>query len=327
MRSVIIVLSIVLLGVVVRAGVLDFDAGDTSASGTLYTATWSVGCPSYSLGPNQCYSTQPLYCPVDSRGTSFDVLEPHCGGCGCPYGSGTHCPTNGPDPCEACRLTCDDVCSPGWTSCSFDYADECEVINVVCNYPEPEWIGLVVQRRGDINCNDRRGNHLYGTPNGDGTYDDCHANVTVWACPSHQRVQVNTVGTLLDICPDGYIQSEWGTPKIGASDYDVYRPLSCLGDTKCDDEELPPPEPPPSGGCSGDDECTHVAYTEYLCRGSYPDTTSDMNVNVGECQLGYCQSITDWTESDSLDCNSGSRATACAGFPMACVTNADRCSC
>ena len=311
----------------VHAGVLDARSEGTTAEGTLLVATWSQGCSTFSLGPNQCHPTsQPLYCPLASTGSTS--LQADCGGCGCTYGSGTHCPT-GEGPCQACGLTCNDVCSPGWTSCSFDYADECSTTNVVCNY-EPELIGYGYRN----NCEHMEGRHVHGVPDGSGTYTDCTVDTRV--C-TNQRLSLPSsdfMGSVFDLCPEGYTDEygQFKTPPGSATSglvwfvYIARTPPNCVDNECFEDDPDPEPDPDPSD-CASNEDCTHVARTDYLCRGSYPDTVSDKNVYVGECQGGYCQAVTSITESDSVDCNDGWRATACAGFPQACVTDSRRCAC
>ena len=100
----------------VNAGVLHFNVRPGS-QGSVITVSWSQGCPSYNLGPDQCSSNKPLYCPKTSKGTSNDVLVNNCQKCGCP--TDYECKSSGlcqlcPDPCNP------NPCSPGETCTTVD---------------------------------------------------------------------------------------------------------------------------------------------------------------------------------------------------------------
>ena len=97
----------------VNAGVLSFNVKPGS-QGSIITVSWSQGCPSYNLGPDQCSSNKPLYCPKNSRGTSNDVLVNNCQKCGCP--TDYECKSSGlcqlcPDPCNPNPCSSGETCN------------------------------------------------------------------------------------------------------------------------------------------------------------------------------------------------------------------------
>ena len=92
-----------LFAALVTAGVLNFNVKPGS-QGSIITVSWSQGCPNYGLGPDQCASSKPLYCPKNSKGTDNDKLVDNCQKCGCP--TNYECKPDG-----SCRL-CDNPCSP-----------------------------------------------------------------------------------------------------------------------------------------------------------------------------------------------------------------------
>lgn len=317
------VLVVALSIVAVHAGVLNAQSGETTAEGTLLTVTWSQGCFSQGLGPNACSSTQPLFCPLSSTG--FTPLQPNCGGCGCAFGSGTYCDDADPRFCQACNLDCDDVCGSGWSSCSFDYAAQCTVVNVECEYG-PEFIGYARPRSSSASCGDRRGKELYGVPNGDGTYRDCELIGQI--CGSGGALGPIPVpggagiGTTLGLCPEGYLRDGSGSPQT--AEWNIYSTYGCFEAEGCGSSPDPDPDPGPGpGGCTGDSQCPDTVTRS--CEGSVlreERAYSHCNTETGACYEGLPYANT------ARDC----RNTACPPdyiFGASCVGSSPNayCSC
>ena len=86
--------------ILVNAGVLKTSI--SKGSGSIISVIWSQGCPNYNLGPDECSSTKPLYCPKNSKGTSSDKAINNCIKCGCP--TDYECQSDGS--CKKCSSPC-----------------------------------------------------------------------------------------------------------------------------------------------------------------------------------------------------------------------------
>ena len=75
-------LSVIFLSEDATAGVFSGSVNSVSSSGSNFAIRYSQGCSSASLGPNQCYSTHPLWCPLSSIGSTG--LKNNVSYCGCP---------------------------------------------------------------------------------------------------------------------------------------------------------------------------------------------------------------------------------------------------
>jgi len=92
--------------------------------GTTFTVFWGQGCPTGTLGPNQCYSdNQPFWCPLSSRGNT--ALVKNSSACNCPSNERRH--PNGID-CIACPDPCDSC--PSDTTCTSPTTDWCTTVPI-----------------------------------------------------------------------------------------------------------------------------------------------------------------------------------------------------
>ena len=108
----------------VNAGVLSFNVKPGS-QGSVVTVSWSQGCPDYGLGPDQCSSNKPLYCPKTSKGKKTIVLNYKC-----IYGSYIFGPSLVADSCDNCPETYQNLtlisCDPNDVSSGDQVINNCQ---------------------------------------------------------------------------------------------------------------------------------------------------------------------------------------------------------
>ena len=319
MRLVVIVLvSLALVVPVLLAASYSADIVSTGSYGSEYRFTWNQGCSGYSLGPNACRTNfQPMWCPLSSTGST--PLTENCGVCDCAHGSGTYCDENDPIECQACGLDCDDVCQPGWSSCSFDYADGCNVINVVCNY-DPDLIGYGTRNH----CSHKDGRHVHGIPIGGGQYEDCVVDTRVCNDREMRVLSSDYLGTIFDLCPDGYtdeygvFKTPPGTGTAGVT-WLVYSSYDrCRRDTDCWPDDDPDDPDDPDVECSSDSECP-ASEPRRVCVGN--DGYRE------ECRSGICtaENECDWDDWEACSATRSCGTCEPLGNPSWCTNGECRC--
>ena len=327
-----VVIALVMLALVVPvlfAASYSAQIVNTGSYGSEYRFTWNQGCPRDRLGPNECHDNQPMWCPLNSQGrdtSTQDRMTENCGVCDCAHGSGTYCDENDPIECQACDVSCDDLCDPGWSSCSFDYADGCNVINVVCNY-EPEFIGY-----GRLNnCEGKDGRNVRGVPMGGGQYRDCVVDTRVCNDREMRVVSSDYLGTVFDFCPDGYtdeygvFRTPPGTGTAGPSwmVYSTY--ASCRRDADCWPEETDP-DPDP-----GESECTIHADCDDGDVWSCSDDKWTRTQSEGRCDydsdtgIGTCYQHNPYAISGT-DCSGSCEIYGIEGT-LQCASEENQCDC
>ena len=248
-----VLLSVTILS---HAGYLDGSRTITS-DGTRFTAEWFQGCRSSSLGSlgvNQCHSTQPYYCPLDSQAGNEYVQK--CGVreggsdipvCGCPmhwrcvYETGE---------CDACSNPC--TSSEAISQCGSSSA--CQPVGDYCD--------------GEFVCTEQHIGYLYGAgtsaqylslygaPVGDGTYTNCRIEEEF--CADDETISLSSgIGRIDDLCPEN------GSLEIGVSDQ-VYEHSYCMEETDPGDDDDDPT-------CEDDVYCDGTALITCSASNEYPD--------------------------------------------------------
>jgi hypothetical protein len=279
--SVLAVLAVVSV-VVVRGGILGFETGDTTAQGTAFTATWALGCPSRSLGPNMCDPNRldgsSIFCRLNSDGSSSSSNFAYkCGGngviCSCNnQGSNNfRCITEGVLSFEGCQR-CSDACdNPNYCGPLHDCVTP--TAGLCSGTAKCESSDRCYRNSGWSSCQKDVASHECGNAPGTQQRDErrCYDG-TSGSCTTRSATQICTVA--LGGCPSGY----------------TCESNRCVA-------------PPPSG-CTRDSDCPGI----WDCTGSC--VVSDPYCTAWEC--GYvCLSGSCVQSCDSPQCIVGVDCSFC----------------
>jgi hypothetical protein len=288
---------LILFSSIAYAGVLTVDR-TVGPGGTTFTLTWRQGCPTGLLGPNQCHPDEeriPLWCPLDSTGSTS--LRNNASVCGCPI---HFKPDLRGEDCDACPNPCDSC--PSGTTCTPPTTDWCTT-PPVCVPNTPIFIGYysISGVGGNLpTCSNKRGQILYGTPLGDGTYFDCYNSGR--ACASGfefvRPADSALVGYTDELC-SGF-----------SGRYSVWDGRECRCDSFCTSDCSGS-----SGGdnaCNGDNECPHTSRS--ICLDA---VWKQDQVASGICTYDDPRKC-DYDDWESVGASVDCSRSSCFGIPMIC---------